>query len=303
MPSFLKRTDIESNRTAKTISRQRTRRTVGSQGDIDKRREMLFEKMQMDSEVAENNSNLGRISIADKLGNLVPEDTVEAVENIDSEEIVENTSVEFEDAMYNVSGDLQEARENDSEVELGGFDDTLRTGEVGACAGQVEKENVRKTNDCRETCFEESLIDKIRRTTENFYKDDGSNAVESLHLSCVENARDVVRDKDHLILPTYKVYINGFEKAWSAINEIRIAKGERFEIDTGVNMVLPSHTLLKIKGSPDIETKYGVRVDGNVAIRRQDAMYRITVPMVAVADLAYVSNYTGILHAYFCVSE
>ncbi|MEY8334665.1 hypothetical protein AALB53_16395 [Lachnospiraceae bacterium 47-T17] len=94
------------------------------------------------------------------------------------------------------------------------------------------------------------------------------------------------------LLPNGHVYVNGKQKAWNLVHEIRVQKYSKVELDFGISILLPAGFGLELKPVTECGTKFGLGVaEDKVLYNAQEAAEGISVTLYGCTDASYIAEY------------
>ena len=70
-----------------------------------------------------------------------------------------------------------------------------------------------------------------------------------------------VTESGKLKLASYRVYVNGVEQDWDRLYEIKVPKGSRIDVETGVGVVLPKSATLVVEVADSTLAKFSLKQD------------------------------------------
>lgn len=73
----------------------------------------------------------------------------------------------------------------------------------------------------------------------------------------------VVTESGRLKLASYRVYVNGVEQDWDRLYEIKVPKGSRIDVETGVGIVLPKYATLVVEIAESTLAKFSLKQEVN----------------------------------------
>lgn len=101
----------------------------------------------------------------------------------------------------------------------------------------------------------------------------------------------VVTSDGKMKLANHRVFVNGKEQHWDYLYEMKVPKGSRVDVDTGVGVVLPTGASIELAVAESTLAKYSLRVskESKTVFSRQEAVDPLIVSFVA-EEGAYLSK-------------
>lgn len=105
------------------------------------------------------------------------------------------------------------------------------------------------------------VLERLKVDTEDFRKRSGAGGEEYCCLDYAnDSVPDVVSEGGKMKLPTYRVYVNGVEKQWDRLFEVKVPAGAVVEVETGVSLTIPKDASLELQIEDSTLEKYNLRM-------------------------------------------
>lgn len=105
------------------------------------------------------------------------------------------------------------------------------------------------------------VLERLKVDTEDFRKRSGVGGEEYCCLDYAnDSVPDVVSEGGKMKLPTYRVYVNGVEKQWDRLFEVKVPAGAVVEVETGVSLTIPKDASLELQIEDSTLEKYNLRM-------------------------------------------
>ena len=105
------------------------------------------------------------------------------------------------------------------------------------------------------------VLERLKVDTEDFRKRSGAGGEEYCCLDYAnDSVPDVVSEGGKMKLPTYRVYVNGVEKQWDRLFEVKVPAGAVVEVETGVSLTIPRDASLELQIEDSTLEKYNLRM-------------------------------------------
>lgn len=163
---------------------------------------------------------------------------------------------------------------------------------------QTAEEPVKKESKGLSKFVDGELLGRLRNAVIAYGKRNSGVFSNDIVVKYVDDSLNKVQvEGGVLLLPCYKIFVNGKNREWDSVGEIRLSKDdEKIEIELGVTLSVPDNCVIRISEPIDSQDKFGLKVKQTV-LNRQDALWRITLCAEAVRNCVYVQKKNFLLRA------
>lgn len=100
----------------------------------------------------------------------------------------------------------------------------------------------------------------------------------------------VISEDSAVLLPVYRVYVNGKLQKWDRLFEIKIPAGSLVEVETGVKITVPGSVHVRLVAVDDLKCKYSLESVGDSRILSRNELKEPLVMSFRACEGAYLSK-------------
>lgn len=100
----------------------------------------------------------------------------------------------------------------------------------------------------------------------------------------------VISEDSAVLLPVYRVYVNGKLQKWDRLFEIKIPAGSLVEVETGVKITVPGSVHVRLAAVDDLKCKYSLESVGDSRILSGNELKEPLVMSFRACEGAYLSK-------------